>query len=53
LPGRLGLGDYDWLLLFGQDLEFLLVFSDVHGQLLWMLAGSLSAAVWSAHPALG
>jgi hypothetical protein len=50
---RLGLGDYDWLVFLGEDLELLLVFSDVHGQLLWMLAGSLSAAVWSADPTLG
>jgi hypothetical protein len=53
LPRRLVLGDHHRLLLFlGQDLELLLVFSDVHRQLL-MLAGSLSAAAWSAHPALG
>jgi hypothetical protein len=53
LPGRLGLGDYDWLVFLGQDLEFLLVFSDVHRQLL-TLAGSLSAAAASsARPTLG
>jgi hypothetical protein len=52
LPRRLLLGDYDWLVFLGQDLELLLVFSDAHGQLL-RLAGSLSAAVSWAHPTLG
>jgi hypothetical protein len=51
LPGRLGLGDYDWRLFLGEDLELLLVFSDAHHQLL-TLAGRLSAA-WSADPTLG
>jgi hypothetical protein len=51
LPGRLGLGDYDWRLFLGEDLELLLVFSDAHRQLL-TLAGRLSAA-WSADPTLG
>jgi hypothetical protein len=42
LPGRLGLGDYDWLVFLGEDLELLLVFSDAHHQLLtlgWELVG--------------
>jgi hypothetical protein len=52
LPGRLGLGDDDWRLFLGEDLELLLVFSDAHHQLL-TLAGSLSAAVSWAHPTLG
>jgi hypothetical protein len=42
------LGDHHRLLFLREDLELLLVFSDVHGQLL-RLAGSLSAA-WTAIP---
>jgi hypothetical protein len=49
LPGRLGLGDYDWRLFLGEDLELLLVFSDAHHQLL-TLGWELSAAVSWAHP---
>jgi hypothetical protein len=55
LPLRLVLGEHHRLLLLfsGQDLELLLVFSDVHRQLL-TLAGSLSAAAASsARPTLG
>jgi hypothetical protein len=46
----LALGEHQRLFLFGQDLELFLLFSDLHRQLLGMLAGSLSAAVLSAHP---
>jgi hypothetical protein len=54
LPRRLALGEHQRLFLFGgEDLKLFLLFSDLHRQLLGMLAGSLSAAVWLGAYALG